>query len=53
MYNIVINEDEQVDDLLLDDLKIIQKKNAFRYGTDAVLLSDFSIIPKSNTPAPT
>jgi tRNA1(Val) A37 N6-methylase TrmN6 len=46
MYNIVINEDEQVDDLLLDNLKIIQKKNAFRYGTDAVLLSDFAIIPK-------
>lgn len=47
MYNVEIKEDEQVDDLLLDGLKIIQKNNAFRYGTDAVLLSDFALIPKN------
>ena len=47
MYNIEIKEDEQVDDLLLGGLKIIQKNNAFRYGTDAVLLSDFANIPNN------
>lgn len=34
--------DEQIDDLYLNGLKIIQKKGCFRYGTDAVVLSDFA-----------
>lgn len=42
MKHILINEDEQVDDLQLNGLKIIQKKGCFRYGTDAVVLSDFA-----------
>lgn len=34
--------DEQLDDLQLLGMKIIQKKNGFKFGTDAVLLSDFA-----------
>ncbi len=34
--------DEQLDDLQLDKMKIIQKKKGFKFGTDAVLLSDFA-----------
>ena len=34
--------EEQIDDLYLHGLKIIQKKDHFRYGTDAVVLSDFA-----------
>ena len=37
-----IYEDEQLDDLQIKGLKIIQKKNGFKFGTDAVLLSDFA-----------
>ena len=38
----IIYEDEQIDDLQINGLKIIQKKNGFKFGTDAVLLSDFA-----------
>lgn len=41
-----ISETEQIDDLLLGGLKILQKKDAFRYGTDAVLLSEFARVPR-------
>lgn len=37
-----INEDEIIDDLQLDNLQIIQKKDGFKFGVDAVLLSDFA-----------
>ena len=37
-----ILSDEQVDELQLDGMKIIQKKKGFKFGTDAVLLSDFA-----------
>lgn len=37
-------ENEQIDDLQYKGLKIIQDKNGFRFGTDAVLLSDFADI---------
>ena len=33
---------EQIDDLQIMNLKIIQKKDGFKFGTDAVLLSDFA-----------
>ena len=33
---------EQIDDLQLKNLKIIQKTSGFKFGTDAVLLSDFA-----------
>lgn len=37
----MIFADERVDDLQLHQLRIIQKKNGFRFGMDAVLLADF------------
>ena len=38
----VILDDERADDLQLHRLRIIQKKNGFRFGMDAVLLADFA-----------
>ena len=38
----MIFDDEILDDLQLDGLYIIQKKNGFKFGIDAVLLSDFA-----------
>ena len=40
--DININKDESIDDLDLKGLKLIQKEKAFRFGIDAVLLSDFA-----------
>lgn len=37
-----IFEDESLEDLHIQGLKLIQKKNGFRFGIDAVLLSDFA-----------
>lgn len=37
-----ILEDEVIDDLQINGLHIIQKKNGFKFGVDAVLLSDFA-----------
>ena len=37
-------EDESIDDLQLDNLYLIQKKQGFRFGVDAVLLSHFANI---------
>ena len=37
-----IRSDESIDDLQLDGLRFIQKEKAFRFGVDAVLLSDFA-----------
>ncbi len=39
---IFLKEDERIDDLELDKLKIIQNKNGFCFGIDSVLLTDFS-----------
>lgn len=47
--NIEIKEDERIDDLQLKGLKIIQNKNAFCYGIDSVLLSDFAKKIKDNS----
>ena len=47
MNEIKLYEDEAIDDLQLKGLKLIQKKDAFRFGVDAVLLSDFARIKKS------
>lgn len=43
MSDFPIGQDEQIDDLCLKNYKIIQKKGCFRYGTDAVVLSDFAV----------
>ena len=38
----LIKEDENIDDLQLNGLNLIQKKDGFKFGIDAVLLSDFA-----------
>ena len=40
--DIPIKEDECIDDLQINGLMLIQKKNGFKFGVDAVLLSDFA-----------
>ena len=37
-----LKENERIDDLELNELKIIQDKNGFCFGMDSVLLSDFA-----------
>jgi len=37
-----IKENERIDDLQRGGLRVIQRTDAFRFGTDAVLLSEFS-----------
>ena len=47
MNEVKIYDDESVDDLQLNGLRLIQKEDAFRFGVDAVLLSDFANIKKN------
>ena len=44
-----LKEDEVIDDLEFEDLKIIQNKKWFKYGIDSVLLSDFAKKMKKNS----
>lgn len=44
MCSYYIKEDETLDDLQLKGIKVIQKKKAFRFGVDAVLLANFARI---------
>ena len=46
-----IREDETIEDLQLNGLQLIQKKNAFRFGMDTVLLADFADIRPTDTAA--
>ena len=39
---VILKNNERIDDLQLDNLKIIQNKDGFCFGIDAVLLSDFA-----------
>ncbi|MCM8709646.1 tRNA1(Val) (adenine(37)-N6)-methyltransferase [Clostridium sp. SYSU_GA19001] len=41
-----LKEDETLDDLQLDGIFVIQKKEAFRFGVDAVLLANFAKIKR-------
>lgn len=41
-------EDESIDDLQLDNLFLIQKNKGFRFGVDAVLLSNFANVKKNH-----
>lgn len=41
-----LNEDETLDDLELKGIMVIQKKNAFRFGVDAVLLANYAKVSK-------
>lgn len=43
-----IRNDETLDDLQLKGINIIQKKKAFRFGVDAVLLANFAIVKRDH-----
>ncbi|WP_238916601.1 tRNA1(Val) (adenine(37)-N6)-methyltransferase [Clostridium sp. YIM B02555] len=43
-----IKDDETIDDLQLKELQLIQKKDGFKFGIDAVLLSDFAQVKKKH-----
>lgn len=43
-----VKSDENVDDLQLKGLYLIQKKDGFKFGIDAVLLSDFAQVKKKH-----
>ena len=47
-YKNYIKEDETLDDLQLKGIHIIQKKQGFRFGVDAVLLANFAKLKKSS-----
>lgn len=42
-----IREDELIDDLQLNGLKLIQKRDGFKFGIDAVLLSHFANVKRN------
>ena len=42
--DIILKEKERIDDLQRGGLRVIQRADAFRFGTDAVLLSDFAAV---------
>ena len=46
--NVEIRNDENIDDLQLNGLMLIQKKDGFKFGVDAVLLSDFANVKKKH-----
>jgi len=48
-FRVNILHDERVDDLQYKGLKLIQKKDGFRFGIDAVLLSNFADIRKNDS----
>lgn len=43
-----LKEDETLDDLQLKGISVIQKKNAFRFGVDAVILANFSKVKRNH-----
>lgn len=47
----MIRDDETIEDLQLNGLCLIQKKGAFRFGMDSVLLAHFADIKKTDTVA--
>lgn len=44
----LVRSDENIDDLQLNGLMLIQKKDGFKFGIDAVLLSDFANVKKKH-----
>ena len=46
--DVKLEENERIDDLQLNNLKIIQNKEGFRFGIDSILLSDFAKEIKEN-----
>ena len=49
MIKIKLNENERIDDLEFNNLKIIQNKKYFCFGLDSILLSDFAKKIKNNS----
>lgn len=47
--NNILKENERIDDLQLNNLKIIQRNDGFCFGIDSVLLSDFAKSIKKNS----
>lgn len=47
----ILRENETLEDLLIDGLKIIQNKNLYRFSSDAVLLSRFASFKKGDVVA--
>lgn len=45
----LVREDETLDDLQLNGINIIQKKKAFRFGIDAVLLANYANVKNNHT----
>lgn len=45
----LLRDNERIDDLQINNLKIIQNKNGFCFGIDSVLLSDFAQRIKKNS----
>lgn len=48
MNDVQLFDGERIDDLQRDGLKIIQKKGAFCFGMDSVLLADFARVKKGS-----
>lgn len=48
MSSEILKEDETLDDLQLKGLHVIQKKDGFRFGVDAVLLANFAKVKKGD-----
>ena len=46
---IILKDNERIDDLQLNNLKIIQNKDGFCFGIDSVLLSDFAKDIRNNS----
>lgn len=46
--NVEIKNNENIDDLQLNGLMLIQKTDGFKFGVDAVLLSDFANVKKKH-----
>ena len=46
--SVEIKENESIDDLQLNNLHLIQKKDGFKFGVDAVLLSDFAYVKQKH-----
>jgi len=51
MEEIKLLEDETLDDLQREGLRLIQKKHGFRFGMDSVLLADFARVHPGDTVA--
>lgn len=49
MDDVILNDDETLEELQLQNYRLIQKKKGFRFGMDSVLLADFANIRWNDT----